>query len=148
LFQQNRILWHFIYFQATTHPDQLDVKKSEYQRQEAILVKSHRRVFLIPAIFVVIYVILLVISSGDDEFILQLSYYFSAGSTIVFSWFMMTSIFIGFLYLQAMYFFQKFEFRRHRFRVGVSILTIGSALFNLVEQVYGFSVLTGCKLDY
>jgi uncharacterized membrane protein YdbT with pleckstrin-like domain len=30
LFQQNRIMWHFIYYQAKTDFNQLDIKKGEY----------------------------------------------------------------------------------------------------------------------
>lgn len=135
LFQEHRILWHFIWFQAKTPFNQLDVKKSEYQRTETLFIKQLKRMKIGLAAFVAVFCILLIAFGSADrvtEMLKIIRVYYIVAIMMV-TYLMLASLFVGYLYMQAMYFFQNLEFRRHRFRIGLTILMIMMALFNLTE---------------
>ena len=67
----------------------------------------------------------------------KISYYALA---MVISYFcLQSSFFFGMLYLTAMYCFQRFEFKRHRFRVGMMVFIMVDSL--VVLCIYWYVLL-------
>lgn len=60
---------------------------------------------------------------------------------------MMTTVFFGFLFYQAMFRLQRFEHRLHRFRIGITVLTIVMCLCSLMQQLSYSATYTYCHLN-
>lgn len=140
IFIEQRILWFFIYFQVTTPFELLDVKKSDYQKKERNL---NRRVTLtiwaVAALSAVLYLVILTLNQTEPEEtnyprpqMIAVSVYMMVGISIVVFCRSM-SLVIGNLYITGMYYFQRFEYKRHRCRVAwmVFILLDSFAVLSL-----------------
>ena len=57
-------------------------------------------------------------------------------TTLVITFCLQASFFFGILYLTAMYYYQRFEFKRHRIRVSMMVFIMVSSLFNLLGYSY------------
>lgn len=149
IFVEQRILWFYIYFQVSTPFELLDVKKSEYQKKERNYIKRIKlMVWGVAALSAVLYAVILILNqttetdSQENTYprpqMIAVSIYMMIGiSIIVFCRSM--SLIIGTLYFRGMYFFQRFEFKRHRKRVWWMIFILVDSF--LVLSLYAYFLL-------
>jgi hypothetical protein len=123
----------------------LDAKKSEYQKTEKKLMKSVTCLFkslaaISLAIFVFNVAYRIFLEGEDTSSIgIKTGIAYVGLATLLISFCLHASFFFGILYLTAMYFFQRFEFKRHRARVSTMVFIMASSL--LVLFAYGYFVL-------
>jgi hypothetical protein len=117
----------------------LDVKKSKYQKTERCLMKRvdcHIKLIALVSVGFFLLDLVLHLTDNTEPFkgFAKISYYALA---MVISYFcLQSSFFFGMLYLTAMYCFQRFEFKRHRFRVGMMVFIMVDSLVVLCIYWY------------
>jgi len=96
-----------------------------------------------------VFVAMMIWFGAKDNITAQLKtlFFYYLLSIIAVSYLMMTTVLLGFLFYQAMFRLQRFEHRRHRCRIGITVLTIVLCLFNLTEQLGYHVIYTYCHLN-
>ena len=122
----------------------LDAKKSEYQKNEKKLMKYVTCLFKsLAAISLVIFVFILgynvILEAKDTSSIgIKTGIAYIGLATLLITLCLQASFFLGILYLTSMYFFQRYEFKRHRIRVSTMVFIMADSL--LVLFAYGYFV--------
>jgi hypothetical protein len=123
----------------------LDAKKSEYQKTEKRLMSYAKCLFkLLAAISMAFFVLILgynVILDAKDNSSVAVNtgtVYFGMATYLI-TFCLQASFFFGILYLTAMYYYQRFEFKRHRIRVSMMVFIMVSSL--LVLDAFAYLVL-------
>ena len=120
----------------------LDAKKSEYQKTEKRLMSYAKCLFKLLAaismaffLFILGYNVILEANETSSVGVRTGIVYFGL-VTVIFTLCLQASFFFGIRYLTAMYYFQRFEFKRHRIRVSMMVCIMVSSLFNLLGYSY------------
>ena len=138
-------LWRFIVFQKQVPLDQLDAKRKQYNRTEqAIFAQQKSTIFLLFGAFLIAYIVdltLLWTSNKEGWFDVI------AALLIMFAFIeSMLGLFIyTFFYLQAMKWYQNYEYFKHRNRtLGLSVMLV-MCLAYLVLVTYFFCFQQACN---